>query len=220
MLMMKKTVPFFFLAAGIAGFFLRRTEMNTVFDPNTGFAETGATISALLTAITVVVLIGAAVFAFAMKAKDKEPDKIFALGRAEFIAYTVCGVAQIAAGIMWLLERESVVGFVAGILAAISGGAVVLGTVAGAVVSVGWVVGGTTVQPAISVRINTADRKSKCFFMVVTRSFVGVMINGGGHCWTQFQRWYLARSRRCKAHSHQPCEPDYKYLSLLKTDHH
>ena len=64
-------------------------------------------------------------------------------------------------------------------------GAVVVGggtVCVGAVVSVGWVTGGTAVQPAISNIVSTVDRKRVRFFIVVTLSFVGGMVNGGGHC--------------------------------------
>ncbi len=46
-------VPLFALIAGIAGFFLRQTELNTVFDSVTGLAEKGAPVTISLIALSV-----------------------------------------------------------------------------------------------------------------------------------------------------------------------
>lgn len=127
MLMLKKAVPFAWLAAGVGGFLLRRKQLMTIFDPETGFAEPGAGVSTVLLVLSVAVTVLAAVFAF-MQKKEAEADcvKVFCFGKLPFAVYMLSGAAIAVAGILFVLARESLIDLIMGILAAISGIAVIL----------------------------------------------------------------------------------------------
>ena len=83
------------LAAGIAGAFLRCREMNTVFEPGTGLPIKNAPVSMILIGLSILVIIAAAVYAFAAgkSLSDVKKDDAFNVGSMLVLAVvTVCGV--------------------------------------------------------------------------------------------------------------------------------
>jgi hypothetical protein len=83
------------LAAGIAGAFLRCREMNTVFEPGTGLPIKNAPVSMILIGLSVLVIIAAAVYAFAAGKgiSNVKKDDAFNVGSILVLAVvTVCGV--------------------------------------------------------------------------------------------------------------------------------
>jgi len=123
---LKKAVPFAWLAAGAGGFFLRRSQLMTIFDPQTGFAEKGAPVSAALTALSVVMIALAVVFAAFQKINETECVRVFRFDSVSCAVYMLGGLAAAAAGVLWIIGRDSLIEFIMGILAALGGIAVIL----------------------------------------------------------------------------------------------
>jgi len=67
-------IPFFALLAGAGGFYLRLTELLTVFDRRTGLAERGAGVTIALICLTAVFVLLAFVFALRAAVKHKAPE--------------------------------------------------------------------------------------------------------------------------------------------------
>ena len=133
---MRKTagvLPFAALVLGAGGFFLRRVELKTAFEPS-GFAIPGATVTVALVALTAAALIFAAITGLAVRARYQSAplyERAYRSGGAALLAGCLAGLAFLIGTALYLYEAVS--GGSAGIfdlvfaaLAAISGFSLIL----------------------------------------------------------------------------------------------
>ena len=104
-------MPFFALAAGAAGFYIRLMELMNVFDGATGLPERRATLTLALIAFIIVFLVIIAVFAIRTRVKRMSlPGFENAFG-TESLAYpfvvALCGVVWLGASVKYFLDVYS-----------------------------------------------------------------------------------------------------------------
>jgi hypothetical protein len=111
---MRKGVIFMPLAAfvaGVAGFFIRRSELNTVFNDGTGLAERNAPVSVILIALSVAAFIAFALISYFTASKYKAVnDYVHAFSPAGFsylAIFFVLGFCWLASDIMYFLDIQS-----------------------------------------------------------------------------------------------------------------
>ena len=104
-------VPLLALIAGIAGYFLRRRELDTVFDEVTGLAARGASATTALIGLVAAVLIVFLAFSIAASVRNKpvrgQPSAFCHMGRANLIAFSLLGIAWIVAAVIYYLNIRS-----------------------------------------------------------------------------------------------------------------
>jgi len=102
-------MPFFALAAGAAGFYLRLMELWDVFDPLTGLPARGATTTYALFALSVVVLIVVLVFSIRVAVKHKSPrgfENAFGTDPLPYpIVISVIGMVWLGATVYLFLDK-------------------------------------------------------------------------------------------------------------------
>jgi hypothetical protein len=138
-------MPLLALVAGVVGFFLRRTEVDTVFNPVTGLASTDAPVTILLIGLSALAVVGAAVFAAAISRRYKaetEYTRAFAPRGFLYLAVSfLLGLVWLASAAWYFVEkraaalsampagfagRVSVVDFIFTVLAALSAISVII----------------------------------------------------------------------------------------------
>ncbi|SHH58887.1 hypothetical protein SAMN02745823_00389 [Sporobacter termitidis DSM 10068] len=92
-------IPVFALIAGVIGFLLRRTEVNTAFDLTTGFAVRGAAVTTILIVVSIAVTVLAVAAGILISARLKaENDYAGAFAHGGFSYFAV----SFALGIVWI----------------------------------------------------------------------------------------------------------------------
>ena len=101
-------IPLLALAAGIAGFFIRRTELATAFETATGFAKRGAPITVILIVVSAAVLILAAVAGILVSSRMKAENDYSRAFKPKSFLYlgvsVVLGVIWLAADVMYFID--------------------------------------------------------------------------------------------------------------------
>lgn len=104
-------IPILALVAGVLGFILRRTEVDTIFNPVTGLAGTDAPVTMLLIGLSVLVVLGAAAFAVAASRRHKaEPDYTRAFAPRGFLYLAVSfllGLIWLASAVWYFVEKRA-----------------------------------------------------------------------------------------------------------------
>lgn len=105
-------MPLAAFAAGVAGFFIRRTELGTVFDEATGLAERNAPVSMILIALSVAVFLAFAMVSYFIGSKYKAVnDYVHAFSPAGFsylAIFFILGFCWLASDIMYFLDLQAV----------------------------------------------------------------------------------------------------------------
>jgi len=98
-------IPILAVLLGAVGFFLRKKELNTIFDSATGLAEKSASVSVLIFVLTVVVVIFACIFTFAGLNKFTSKDsyeRSFKIGSlVKFWVYIIACIVMAVGGVLY-----------------------------------------------------------------------------------------------------------------------
>lgn len=102
---LKYPLPVFLIIAGLAGFFIRREELKTAFDPSNGLSISGAPFHTVMAIFAAAVIVIAIAFAIGMPVKYREVRPYIELFRIHgFLWYLVilaAGVIISASGIIY-----------------------------------------------------------------------------------------------------------------------
>lgn len=107
-------LPLGVLLLGIVGAILRHVELNTVFDPDTGLAETGAGISVALIGLTAAVFVLAiAVTVLAVRkfeVREQFRKAFYTRGYADFAVMALLGLAVILGAVLTAFNGQPLMG--------------------------------------------------------------------------------------------------------------
>jgi|GEM_PF-5917096 len=128
--MLKKAAPWIVLAAGAVGAALRRIQLGLP-DEATGFFPRSAPVSVALAVLSLLAAVLIILFCATRPASRASGcEQVFAMSTAEYILYFVCGGVLGAQGVYVFLNRSGATDVIFGILACVSGAAVILFTLA------------------------------------------------------------------------------------------
>ena len=104
-------LPLFAMIAGIAGFFLRKTELDTVFDSVTGLAEKGTPVTISLIALSIlfaaVSILLSVLISRNFEAKPKYEHAFGSTGLFYLGAFVILGLAVICGSVLYFLGTRS-----------------------------------------------------------------------------------------------------------------